>query len=163
MAKGRKRLPDNVKDIRDTLRQDRTNPYAPIVDPGAPKSPSWLPVEAREYFGVLKERLDGINLSSRTNTEMMALAALRLSEIDALNEIIDKDGPVYKSTKLDKDGEPVTELIKSNPAVSQRSEAMRHLQSLLAEFGLSPASVGKVSVDKDKKQENRFDRFKIRS
>ena len=161
MGKGRKKTPDNIKIIRGTFRDDRANKNVPTPDNDVARSPSWLPVEAREYFGVLKERLDGINLASRTYTEMLAMAAQRLAEIEHLNKIIFKEGQTYISTKLDKNGEPVVDMVKPHPAVAQRSEAMRHLQSLLSEFGLSPAAVGKVSVsDASKKTENPYKKYK---
>jgi phage terminase small subunit len=36
-------------------------------------------------------------------------------------------------------------MIKGHQAVSQRNEAMHHLQSLLSEFGLTAASILKVA------------------
>ena len=146
MAKGRKKVPDNMKVIRGTFRDDRSNKTGLLPDPETPRSPSWLPADAREHFGILKERLDGYGLASKTHTEMIALAALRLSEIDSLNKVIEDEGMTFMSPKG---------LVKGHPAVKQRSDALRHLQSLLAEFGLSPASIGKVSAGgkgKEKKQ-----------
>lgn len=157
MAKGRKQVPEKSKIIRGTFRNDRANPEAPIPDPETPRSPVWLSASAREYFGVLKERLDYMGLLSRTNTEMMALAAERLAEIGYLTRLIEENGPTYISRRYDKEGNVLSEMAKTNPAVSQRSEAMRHLQSLLAEFGLSPASVGKTRVtDGRKKKQTGF-------
>jgi P27 family predicted phage terminase small subunit len=83
---------------------------------------------------------------------MVMLLALRLSEVQERTDEIARDGAVYSKIELIEvpgaDGKLVTKaqkIHKTNPAVAQRSEAMRHVQSLLAEFGLSPASRGKVS------------------
>jgi len=137
--------------IKGTFRHDRANSQAPEVDPDAPKSPTWLPTEAGEYFGILKERLDALNLASKSHTEMLAMAAQRLAEIDYLNQQIREEGHSYKTTNTQGDVS-----YKPHPAVGQRNEAMRHLQALLAEFGLSPASVSKVTAPGDKGKGNKF-------
>jgi phage terminase small subunit len=41
----------------------------------------------------------------------------------------------------------------------QLADAMRRFQSLLAEFGLTPAAIQKVGGGKQKPQENPFGRF----
>jgi P27 family predicted phage terminase small subunit len=73
----------------------------------------------------------------------VALAAMRLSEVKQCSKVIAKQGPTYETTSTQ--GALV---VKARPEVAQRSEAARHAQSLLAEFGLSPASATKVSVPK---------------
>jgi P27 family predicted phage terminase small subunit len=151
MSKGRKNEPQQKKVLKGTFRHDRANPQSPEPEPDAPKSPTWLPQEAGEYFGILKERLDALNLASRSHTEMMALAAQRLAEIDQLNQQIREEGHTYKTTNTQGDVS-----YKPNPAVGQRNEAMRHLQSLLAEFGLSPASINKVSSPSNNNSGNKF-------
>jgi P27 family predicted phage terminase small subunit len=159
MARGRKTKPGNIKVIQGTFRDDRANPNAPDPSGEIPRSPSWLPPEAREYFGILKERLDTYGLASKTHTEMLAMAAQRLAEIDLLNQIILQEGNTYKQYVINKEGESLVNMIKGHPAVGQRNEAMRHLQSLLSEFGLSPASVGKVSIKDNKRQKSGWEGF----
>src|SRR6056297_2605162 len=104
MAKGRKKKPENMKVIQGTFRDDRANPNTPDPDGDVARSPSWLPPEAREYFGILKERLDGLSLASKTYTEMLAMASQRLAEIDHLNSIIATEGQTYRSVKYDNEG-----------------------------------------------------------
>jgi P27 family predicted phage terminase small subunit len=145
MSKGRKKTPENVLKFKGTYRADRANKEAPLPDPDSPCAPAWLSKEAREWFGVLKSRIEDIGLASKTYTEMLALAAQRIAEIEELNETIEEAGKFYKTTNTKGDT-----IYKTRPAISQRNEALRHLQSLLAEFGLSPASINKVKVDKAK-------------
>ncbi|MBI9080844.1 MAG: P27 family phage terminase small subunit [Pseudodesulfovibrio sp.] len=125
------------------------------------RAPTWLPRESVEFFGVLKSRLEMHGLNSSSFTEALALASMRLAEIETLNRLIEEDGPIYLSVKYTKDDDGKMHksiLKKSNPAVSQRNEAMRHLQSLLSDFGLTPASIGKVcSAGGGGKRKNPFE------
>lgn len=152
MARGRKKTPDNVKLIRGSFRKDRANDNAPNQAPDGMRAPAWLPTEAVEYFGVLKSRIEAYGLNSSSFTEALAMAALRLSEIDELSAIIETEGRVYQTTNTKGDIS-----FKSRPEVAQRNEALRHLQGLLAEFGLTPASLGKVNAGKQKEDKNPFE------
>lgn len=87
------------------------------------------------------------------------LLAMRLAEIEECDSEIKEHGRVTIKIELidvpGPDGRITTKaqkVLKANPAVAQRSEAMRHTQSLLAEFGLSPANRGKVSSSSGSKE-----------
>lgn len=154
MAKGRKRTPDHLKVVSGTYRPDRANPDAPDAAKERPQPPAWLDESAGAWFELLADRIEGLGLASSTYTEALALAAARMAEIEECNEAIATYGRVYetKTTNGDK-------AVKNNPAVAQRNEAMRHLQSLLAEFGLTPASIGKVANPNQSNDKNRFSDF----
>ena len=83
-------------------------------------------------------------MCSRTDTEKITLAALRMEEIGNFTETIEKEGAFYAAG----------DLVKRHPAVSQRDAAIRHLQSLLSDFGLDPASRSKVWVAAEKPGED---------
>lgn len=162
MGKGRKQIPDNMKVVKGTFRNSRSNPDKPESDAAGLLAPAWLPAECLEHFRTVKDRISVYNLDSASWTEAAALIALRLHEIETCNEIIAQEGRTYRSeTASEKpiiNGEgkpvfPVKVMIKGHPAVSQRNEAMRHLQSLLAEFGLTPAAISKVSTNGGGKKE----------
>jgi P27 family predicted phage terminase small subunit len=150
MAKGRKQKPHNLKVLQGTDRPDRTNPDAPVAPGDLPRPPSYLSRRACEWFGTIRARIETMGYASSAHTEMLALVAMRIDEIEELNEDIKKNGHTYESCRVVGTGDDAVEqvMIKANPAVSQRNEAMRHLQSLLAEFGLSPATMSKIRVPK---------------
>jgi phage terminase small subunit len=137
--RGAKAKHPNVKVIQGTFRKERENPDAPTLEVAPPNAPEGLPARTIEWFGRITARLQAINCASATNTEMLTLLASRLTEIEECDIDIKKFGRVYETRTVH--GEV---MIKGNPAVSQRSEAMRHAQALLAEFGLSLATIGKV-------------------
>jgi len=135
----RKRKHPNLKVVEGTERPDRDSSSAPDPAGDAPRAPGWLGTRGAEWFGTLATRLDGIGLASSSFTETLALAASRLAEMEECDELIAEHGRTYETTNTQGD-----KMLRANPAVSQRNEAMRHLHSLLAEIGLTPASISKV-------------------
>lgn len=107
-----------------------------------------------EFFGRLTSRLEAMGCASASHTEMLALLSRRLAEIEVYDELITKHGEVYEAT-TEKGGY----MLKANPAVAMRSESMRHAQSLLAEFGLSLASVSKVKKLKPSEKSSAWGKF----
>lgn len=136
-----KPLPKALKLLRGTNRPDRDNPEAPTPDAALPELPVGTKPEVAAWFAVLRGRLEAIGCASASHTEMLIMAARRLAEVDECDIAIELYGAVYE-TRNQQGGL----VIKSNPAVAQRSEAMRHAHALLAEFGLSLSSVNKVKV-----------------
>jgi P27 family predicted phage terminase small subunit len=159
---GRKPKPTQLKVVQGTLRKDRMNKAAPTVDTGAPEAPRLLPEAARVYYDDLVAILDPLKLLSPSYGHMLSMLAMRLMEIDEATKLIEEQGAVYESNRWTRDDNGkmyCTPMKKGNPAVAQRSEAMRHAQSLLAEFGLSPAQVGKVTAFKDEASKSPFSAF----
>ena len=142
--RGRKRTPLESKRVIGTIRPDRLNPGAPVPEPELPRAPDWLPKRACEIFGVLTTRLDLQRIASKSHTEMLAMAALRLCEVEQYTEVLETEGVTYEAeTKVG------GIMLRARPEAALRSEALRHAHALLAEFGLSPATVSKVTVRKD--------------
>lgn len=145
--KGRKQLPKEIKDLKGTTRKGRINEAAPEASAELPQCPGWLTGELEATaFDILLGRVSEIRVASATDTEALALAAKRLAEIWECDAVIASMGRVIQ----------VGEGWRSNPAVAQRNEALRHLHSLLAEFGLTPAARQKVSTVKPSASKNRF-------
>lgn len=154
MAKGRKRKPDEHKVIQGTFRNDRANKNQPKPSEAPPRAPETCSIRQAEYVDRITSRLEAEMRSSSSHTEVIWLAARRLAEIEELDNLIAAHGRVYETT-----GKSGDKLLKANPAVSQKNEAERHLHSLLSELGLTPASMGKVSVGKQDKPANPFAQF----
>jgi P27 family predicted phage terminase small subunit len=170
MGKGRKKKPDKFKVLQGTFRADRANPEAPEADEEKLNPPAWLPAYCIDRFNDIKARIGVFGLDSSSWTEAAAMIAIRIDELEACTRIIEAEGRTYKSEVsatdmiIGLDGIPYTPvkvMVKSHPAVKQRNEAMRHLQSLLSEFGLTPASLSKVSVpgNGEEKQTDPFAQF----
>ncbi len=140
-----KKTPDHLKIIAGTARPDRMNPDAPASNPGIASPPAWLSERAAEVFSRLSAILHGMGIASPDDVDALAILASRLEEIEICTAVIEDCGRTYE--RRDPETDEVL-IIRSRPEVAMRNEAMRHAQSLLAEFGLSPATRAKVSAGK---------------
>jgi P27 family predicted phage terminase small subunit len=153
---GRKRIPDHLKVVAGTDQPSRMNPEAPVPAEALPVAPDWLSTRCAEIFDQLVAIIDPMGIGSASDTAMLAMAASRLEEVEICTAMIEDGGRTFVSgITYDDEGRVTSQQIKGHPAVAQRSEAMRHAQSLLAEFGLSPAARSKVSAIK-KNETNPF-------
>jgi hypothetical protein len=100
-----------------------------------------------EIFAQLVGTLGPMGISWSSDAAMLALAASRLEEVKICTAMIEDGGRTFVSNMTyDDEGRIISLQIKGHLDVAQRSEAMRHAQSLPAEFGLSPAARSKISV-----------------
>ena len=139
MAQGRKKLPDQLKVISGTFQKCRASKSGDAQDAQPMAAPDTLSEGALKHFEILRGRIALLGLDSSTYTEVLTLAAMRLEEIDQCDLLITEHGRIIETVT-----EAGSLFLRANPAVTMRNEAMRHLQSLLAEFGLTPSSVGRV-------------------
>lgn len=116
-------------------------PPAPL-DPKRAVAPPELPKEEAAYFREIVQRLAERGIESAPHRRIIELAAQRKSEVDQLTATIAKHGHTYERPLFDDAGNEIGMLIKPNPAVRMRSEAMRHLHALLAELKLTPKAIG---------------------
>lgn len=152
MAGGRKRKPDHLKVLSGTDQKCRMNEDAPAANPGMANPPAWLDTRAAEHFSRLSAILHGMGIASPDDVDMLAALSSRLEEIEILTAVIEDAGRTYEQ----RDERGQVKMIRARPEVAMRNEALRHAQSLLAEFGLSPAARAKVKAG-GKGEENPFD------
>lgn len=136
---GRKRTPDHLKLVKGTAQKCRMNPNAPVPNAGTASAPNWLSERATEIFDQVSATLLGMGVASPDDMHALSLAASRIEEVEILTAVIEDAGRTYQTE---------AGLWKARPEVAMRNEAMRHAQSLLAEFGLTPAARSKVSAGK---------------
>jgi len=141
---GRKPIPDKLKLVKGTARPDRMNPDAPAANVGVAVAPDWLSPRAAELFAQLSVTLLGMGIASPDDAIALSLLASRIEEVELMTAAIEDGGRTYEQ----KDDEGNVRMRRAAPEVGLRNEAMRHAQSLLAEFGLTPAARSKVSAGK---------------
>jgi P27 family predicted phage terminase small subunit len=141
MAGGRPRKPDHLKVVSGTAQPSRMNADAPKPSKALPEPPEWLSERAAEWFLKTVGILDGMGIASADHVDMLSLAASRYDEILDCQSVIEDLGRVYMVLSISG-----SRTFKARPEVAMKNDAMRHLQSLLSEFGLSPATVSKVSA-----------------
>ena len=91
----------------------------------------------------LSATLDGMGVASPDDQAALAMLASRLEEIETCTAVIEDNGRTYSTTATSGDRP-----MRARPEVAMRNESMRHAQSLLAEFGLTPATRSKVRSGK---------------
>ena len=151
MGKGRKPTPSHLKVVRGTNRADRENTSEPKPRRELPSAPAHMTDRGREAWGYVVGILDRMGVL----TEADALAVELLCEarsdwLSAREEIAGSGGETYQTE---------AGLIKAHPAVAMRNDAARRLQSLLAEFGMSPSSRSKVSAKEPDEKDDPAARF----
>lgn len=149
----RRPLPDFVKKAKGTLQRCRVNDEAPEPVRGLPEPPGWLSEDAKDKFKILLSRIEKQQYASESHTEMLALAAKKLADIEKYDKHIQEHGAVYWSES------PMGSSLKANPSVKLQNEAVKEARLLLQEFGLSPSSMSKVKVP-NKPKAGKFDKFK---
>ena len=147
---GRKPTPTHLKIVKGNPGKRPLNKNEPTFDADLPAPPLYLSTEAQGIFIILRDRIAFMGYASASHTEALALCAARLEEVQLHTRILNEKGFTYKKKVkigVDHDGHPLyDETIKTRPEVVMRHEAAKHAQSLLAEFGLTPASATKVVV-----------------
>jgi len=144
----RKRTPDHLKVVSGTAQKCRMNPDAPAPNAGIAVAPDWLSERAAEIFAQLCATLDGMGIASPDDQFALSLLASRIEEVELMTAAVEDGGRTYE--QKDEDGN--VRMRRAAPEVGLRNEAMRHAQSLLAEFGLTPAARSKVSAGKPSEQ-----------
>ena len=139
----RPRKPSHLKVVSGTAQKCRMNPEEPKAPSDAPDAPIWLSERAAEIFSALCSTILGMGYLSSADQAVIAMAASRLEEVEIATARVEDEGRTYQTTNAQ--GE---KMIRPNPMVAQRSEAMRHAHALLSELGLTPAARSKVSSGK---------------
>jgi len=149
MGGGSRPLPTALKVLKGTHQSCRDANNAPPANVPSyiPAPPEYLNYRSAEIFRQLAVYLTGMKILNVEDIPMLGLLASRLAEVEEHTATIESEGYVYLTDKG---------LWKSRPEVAMRNEAMRHAQSLLIEFGLSPAARSRVSAALGDKPNNPF-------
>ena len=136
---GHNRKPDHLKLIEGTLRKDRSNPDAPVLEPEIPTPSDSLPKEAREEYFKLAELLNEMRVLTKADQGELENLALVRTQIKTLSKKIFKKSDMSEFRKIQ---------IALN-------DAIRISSALSMKFGLSPSDRGRVSA-LPKKEESKW-------
>lgn len=143
MSKGRKPTPSHLKVVAGTNRADRENKNEPKPRHAKPEAPAHMSARGREawdYVVMVLDRMGVLTEADALAVELMCEA--RADWLSARSAIAAAGGETYESINE----QTGAVLIKAHPAVAMRNDASRRLQSLLAEFGMTPSSRSRVSA-----------------
>ncbi|NTI22388.1 phage terminase small subunit P27 family [Rhizobium rhizogenes] len=149
MGGGSRPLPTALKQLKGTHQSCRDADDTPPANIPSymPAPPEYLNLRSAEIFRNLTMHLVGMKVLNVEDIPMLGLLASRLQEVEEHTWTIESEGYSYLTDKG---------LWKARPEVAMRNEAMRHAQSLLIEFGLSPAARSRVSAQLGDKPDNPF-------
>jgi P27 family predicted phage terminase small subunit len=133
--------PTHLKLLTGNPGKRKLNKNEPCAASSLPHPPSWLTARAKAIFRLLVKRIDGMGYASSSHTESLGLCAWRLDQVEQCEAVIRTEGMTYGTETMGG-----STMWRSRPEVALQSEAARHAQSLLCEFGLTPSSASKVSV-----------------
>jgi len=144
MSQGRKAISKSLKIVQGTHRPTRDNKQAPTVASEIPEMPKGLSTRAKNYWKDLTELLHSmgvITLADQAALEMLCETYSEWKSLCSDIRTVRKGKSTY--TTVTEEG---SEMIRPLPEFSQRADAARRFQSVLSEFGLTPAARNKVKA-----------------
>ena len=152
---GRKRKAPELKALAGTDRKDREVSTA-VPGDGPMVAPLHLSDQEQLEFATIAGILEAQNRASPHFTEIVALLAVRLAQVQRLKAVLEVEGDTFTSERRVKD--VVTRMVRARPEVAMLNEAMRHVQSLCGDLLLTPSTALKLASG-HKPEEGAFDDF----
>jgi P27 family predicted phage terminase small subunit len=120
---------------------------------GLPDCPRHLKGRARHAWAFWKEELEGMSLDRRPDAMMLEGACVNYARAVDADLIVARDGIIIEELMLvgENHDEPVVMKRKYHPAITVSNAAWRQVRAFCGEFGLSPVSRTRLSIEqKDK-------------
>lgn len=136
---GRKPKPPALRALTGGKRSRATSPEVARLSQIEP--PIFLSDRAREHWPALAGILADMGVLADGDRIALALLCEALVEWIAAGATIAAEGATYAATT-----EAGAVMHRAHPAVAQRADAARRVQSLLSEFGLTPSARAKVQA-----------------
>lgn len=113
-----------------------------------PEMPKGMHKIARREWRQIVPILLRMGVLNESNGTALAAYCRSVAEIEVAYKDMEKNGRNFTTHFEDKDGNVHIGDIKPNPAVAQFYTAMKTAKTFLLEFGLTPASLTKLKVEK---------------
>ena len=143
MAKGRKKLPDKIKEGRGTAQKCRAANTDLVQSKEELEYIDWASEDPRAYFDAIRDNLIEIGLNSRSYSLLVSATAQRCADLAKARNARDSVGIVIEATNVNGDV-----LLRRHPADNAIGEAFKDVRSALTEFRLTPSKIGQ-SLKKD--------------
>jgi P27 family predicted phage terminase small subunit len=121
----------------------------PEAREGLPRCPAYLQKNqrAREAWNLWVKELEKMDLARRPDAHMLEGAVIAYAESVACYLLVEKQGRVIARRARDASGNWVVVGMVAHPAVRQRNQALLIMRAFCSEFGLSPISRTRLSVE----------------
>ncbi len=120
----------------------------PSTTKGLPPCPEHLTGKAREAWGFWSAELADMNLDRRPDAMMLEGACVAYQQATQADSILADEGPVCLHVTVDRETGHELRKLKAHPAVAISRSAWTQLRSFASEFGLSPVSRTRLSIEK---------------
>lgn len=137
---GRKPLPTNIKLIKGTAKKSRLNNNEPKPKTDDIKMPTGMSDAAKKCWRQVSKQLKDASILTNLDTHALMLYCETYAKWQEANDKIKKFGAVIKAPS----GFPV-----QSPYLAISNKAFDQMKAMLTEFGMTPSSRTKVSVQQD--------------
>jgi P27 family predicted phage terminase small subunit len=128
----------------------------PEAREGLPRCPAYLRrnARARTTWNLWVKELEKMDLDRRPDADMLEGAVIAYAEAVACYQLVEKQGRVIPRRARDAAGNRVVVGMVAHPAVRQRNQALLIMRAFCSEFGLSPISRTRLSVENPAEEED---------
>lgn len=127
----------------------------PDTTRGLPSCPRHLKGRARYSWTFWSRELAVMNLDSKPDAMMLEGACTNYARAVDADLIIARDGLTVEESIIDKEGgERIILKIRTHPAVAISNAAWRLVRAFCSEFGLSPVSRTRLTIEKGEKEQD---------
>ena len=151
-----KPTPTVLKLLKGTPGKKALNKNEPMPERGLPPCPDHIEGTAKEAWDKLCKSLDDMGVLTVADGYALEILCGVYSRIRTLNEQIKKDGLVIDTVNVNG-----ARMMRGNPAVSQLEKAESLFKNYLTEFGLTPSSRSKISVNKKEEGDDPLSRYNV--
>lgn len=154
MTRGSKPKPAVLKAAQGDTRKLGARKFAeklaaePKATRGLPECPRHLRGRARAAWAFWSEELEVMNLDRRPDAHMLEGACIAYDRAVEADMILADEGITVKESIIDKRGEVVVLKVKAHPAVAISRTAWQQMRAFSTEFGLSPVSRARLTIEK---------------
>lgn len=151
-----KKLPTNVKKLKNTLRPCRENKSGPEYAVVRPEPPAFLCEVAQQEWSRMSEKLYVLGLI--TEVDVAALVgyceafAMVVEITNLLEKRAEEKGVAFKYLSQTTNGN-----IIQNQLIGTRNTAFKLMKDFMVEFGMTPSSRTKVTAVKQEKKKGFLD------
>lgn len=142
---GRRPKPTELKKAQGNPGKRKINELEPTPEITDASVPAYLSKAARSWWEMLAPMLLRIKVLTEADHMALMMVCEYAAQAEDATKILRKSGVMEKKKLLDRNGKKIGEVPCINPAFKVQLECMKQLKSLLAEFGMSPASRAKVT------------------
>ena len=136
-----------MKVLKGTERPCRVNKQEPKLPIERSMVPAWLSERAKEAYRELSDVLVGMQVLTKADRMALEMLCDAYAQYRDAQEFVRENGMTYETST------EAGTMHRAFPQVAIASDAYKRIRSMMTEFGLTPASRGKVSAQGEQKED----------